>query len=217
MSKLRIPRLTRTEKIVVFSLLALSFIPSAGGVFRVFEMSTGGDSLPPNPRMEANPLPITVHILSSVLFSVIGIFQFLPSLRNQYSKRHRFFGRVFVIASIIAGVTGLWMTNFYEFPRALQGELLYWVRILVGMGMIYFTLRGLMFAVKRQFSSHMAWMIRAYALGQGAGMQAITGIIWSLIGFESEGLSRDLVMTASWCINLIIAELIIVRLRRASF
>lgn len=216
MLSFKIPRLTKTELIIVITLVILSFVPSAGGIFRVLEMSVGGDTLPPSPRMEANPLPIIVHILSSVLFALIGIFQFLPSLRRNYPKRHKFFGRVFVVCSIIAGLSGLWMAYFYEIPKALQGDLLFGVRILVGVGMISFTLFGLSSALRKDFSSHLVWMIRAYALGQGAGMQVITGLIWSSLGFDSEGLSRDIVMSASWGINLIIAELIIARIRRST-
>src|SRR5688572_18637057 len=54
-----------------------------------------------------------------------------------------------------------------------------------------------------------AFMIRAYALGQGAGTQVLVLLPWMLLSGESGGLTRDLLMTLSWAINIVVAESII--------
>jgi hypothetical protein len=52
-------------------------------------------------------------------------------------------------------------------------------------------------------------MIPAYALGQGAGTQVLVLLPWMLIAGESGGLTRDLLMTLSWAINMVVAGAII--------
>ena len=52
-------------------------------------------------------------------------------------------------------------------------------------------------------------MIRAYALGQGAGTQVLITIPWLLTVGEPTGLTRDILMTVAWVLNIIIAERVI--------
>jgi hypothetical protein len=54
-------------------------------------------------------------------------------------------------------------------------------------------------------------MIRAYAIGQGAGTQVIISIPWLLLAGEPTGLTRDLLMTLAWVINIVVAEKIILK------
>lgn len=205
-------RLKKNEWLIIIGLLLLSFVPSAGGTFRIIEMNMDSSFLPENLRFEEAPLPFSFHIISSVLFCILGIFQFPPTIRRVYPRWHRFSGRVFVLAGILASITGLWMTHFYNFSQQLQGDLLYMVRIIVGLSLIASILWSVSCAIKKDFISHKAWMIRAYALGQGAGMQVLTGISWSIFAQQdATGFIRDLIMIASWVINLIIAEYIIHR------
>jgi hypothetical protein len=69
---------------------------------------------------------------------------------------------------------------------------------------------GLAFRAVRQwdFDQHRAWMIRAYAIGIGAGTQVFTHLPWLFLGQPDE-LGRAVSMGAGWVINLIIAEWII--------
>lgn len=50
-----------------------------------------------------------------------------------------------------------------------------------------------------------------YALGQGAGTQAIVLLPWMLSTGESGGWTRDVLMTLAWAINIVVAELLIRR------
>jgi hypothetical protein len=67
----------------------------------------------------------------------------------------------------------------------------------------------------RDIQRHEEWMIRAYALGQGAGTQALILLPWMLISGEAVGLTRDLLMSAAWVLNWAVAAWII-RLRTAT-
>jgi len=101
------------------------------------------------------------------------------------------------------------MTHYYSFPDYLQGDLLYAIRIFVALSMTAFIFLGLSAVFKKRIAQHQAWMIRAYALGQGAGTQVFISIPWLLTIGEPNGLSRDILMTTAWMVNIFVAEWVI--------
>ena len=81
--------------------------------------------------------------------------------------------------------------------------------------MVLFLGLGVTTILKRDFRSHGAWMIRAYALGLGAGTQAFTHLPWLLFPSIRGELARTLCMAAGWAINIAVAEWVIARAARA--
>ena len=209
-------RLKKFEWTILVGLLFLSLVPCVGGLFRIVELAGGLEVMPENPRVRSAPVPVIIHLLGSIPFCVLGIFQFLPSIRSAYPKWHRRSGRLIVVAGLLAAISGLWMTQFYEFPKGLQGPLLYWVRLFVGFGMITALALGLSAVFKKRITEHRAWMLRAYAFGQGAGTQVFVTIPWLLTVGEPAGVTRDILMTLAWVINLCVAQAAISRSRRAA-
>jgi hypothetical protein len=122
---------------------------------------------------------------------------------------------VLALCGLLAGVTGLWMTAFYPIPSGLQGPVLYCVRLAVGSAMVVAILIAWRSILRRDVPRHEAFMIRAYALGQGAGTQVLVLGPWMILTHESRGLTRDLLMALAWAINVAAAELIIWSRRRA--
>lgn len=206
-------KLHKSEWIILIVLLALSFVPCIGGIFRLIqlELNTALEIIPENPRALSSPIPVEIHIISSVLYCILGAFQFLPNVRRNYTKWHQLSGRLLVCAGILAALSGLWMTHFYSFPESLQGNLLYVVRIIVGFSMVMCIFLGVSSVLKRRIELHQAWMIRGYALGQGAGTQVMITIPGMLTVGEPIGFERDVLMSTAWVINLVVAELIIRR------
>ena len=102
------------------------------------------------------------------------------------------------------------MTHFYSFPMSLQGNLLYWARIILGFLMIGFIVWSVIAVRSRNLTQHSTYMLRAYAIGQGASTQTFIGIGW-MIFFETEmtGPLRDATMVFAWALNLLIAEVLI--------
>jgi hypothetical protein len=62
---------------------------------------------------------------------------------------------------------------------------------------------------RRNFRQHGAWMMRAYAIGLGAGTQALTHLPWFLFFGTPDEFTRAMLMGAGWVINLVVAEWII--------
>jgi len=205
--------LRRSEWVLLAFILIYSFVPTVGGLIRVLELAGGPAIAPPNPRALADPLPITAHILTSFVFCLAGAIQFLPGIRRRNPASHRINGRVVAIAGCMSAATGLWMTHVYTFPAGLQGSLLYWVRMGLGSAMILLIVWAVIAIRSRDRVRHIASMLRAYAIGQGASTQTVMGIAWiAFAGSEASGSMRDVIMISAWILNLAVAEVLIRRL-----
>ena len=124
---------------------------------------------------------MVVHVLGAALYALFGAFQFSARLRRRHLNWHRRSGRILVGAGLAVAGSGLWMTLFYA--GAPGGDLLWAIRLLVGSVMAASIVLGFAAIRRRDIPAHRAWMIRAYALGLGAGTQAFTeGIGEALIG-----------------------------------
>ena len=109
-------------------------------------------------------------------------------------------------AGLITAISGLWMTLFYPLPEALQGPLLYVVRLLVAAGIAISIVLAWNTVRRKNIPAHRAWMMRAYALGQGAGTQALILLPYMLLVGQPNQITRDVLMTAAWVINLVFVE-----------
>jgi hypothetical protein len=207
-------RLTKADWTIPVLLLMLSIVPVLGGVMRLTSLSGGAAVPPDSARFVAAPVPIIIHIIGATLYSCLGAFQFSAGFRRRWPGFHRRAGRVLAVCGLLAGVTGLWMAAFYPIPTSLQGPFLRVVRLVVGSAMVASIVTGWRSILRRDVARHEAFMIRAYALGQGAGTQALLLGPWMLITGQSGGPTRDLLMTLTWAINLVVAEAII-RARRS--
>jgi hypothetical protein len=119
-------------------------------------------------------------------------------------------GRVLTVFGIVAGISGVWMTLTY--PR-VEGddELLFWFRLVFGSLWVVCMILGFTAIRRKDVLQHRAWMMRGYAIGAGAGSQALVHIPWILLLGKPGDLARALLLGAGWAINLAVAEWIIRR------
>jgi uncharacterized membrane protein len=190
------------------ALIALTVIPVIAGSLRLLEIAGGPVLLPTNPRINASPTPVVVHVVAVTLFALLGAFQFSTRLRRRHLNWHRRSGRLLVVAGLAVAGSGLWMTLFY--PGAPGGTLLWAVRLLVGSAMAASIVLAFTAIRRRDIPTHRAWMIRAYALAAGAGTQLFTQGI-SEATFGTGDLPKALSMSSGWLINIAVAEWIIRR------
>lgn len=202
---------TRPSWLVPAGLILLSLIPVVAGAARLTELTGGAAVTERNARFFDSPVPVVIHILTVTVYSLLGAFQFVPSLRRR--RWHRIAGQVLVPAGLLAALSGLWMAVFYTLPPS-DGQLLLILRLVFGTGMALSLVLGIYWAVRRNFVRHGAWMTRAYAIALGAGTQAVTLIIPELLKSPPDVTWRAILMGAAWVINLAAAEYFIRRRHR---
>ena len=215
--KMKAPSRKRSWVWLVIGLILLSAIPLAGGTFRLNQLASGAEITPENARFFASPLPVVLHIVGAGIYALLGAFQFVSRLWQRGVGWHRWVGRVLLVpCGLIAGLSGIWMTLFYPGTNSTDGVgalLLYALRLLFGSGMVFSIIFGFIAIRRGDMIRHRAWMTRAYAIGLGAGTQALTGMVGELtIGTPNE-LENALLMGAAWVINLAVAEWAIRRRR----
>ena len=203
-----VPPADRASWAVPAALVALSLIPVIAGSLRVLEIVGGPHILPVNPRIDAVPAPVVVHIIAAAVFALVGSLQFSARLRRARPNWHRRSGRVLVAAGALVAFSGLWMTLFY--PGAPGGDLLWAVRLLVGSSMAACIVLGVTAIRRHDISAHRAWMIRAYALAVAAGTQTFTQGVGEAL-FGTGELSTAISISSGWVINAAVAEWVIGR------
>lgn len=196
---------SKADRMIPAALIALSLVPSIAGTLLVMGLAGGGPITPENARFVAAPLPIVLHILAVVPFSILGALQFAPAFRRRRPEWHRAAGRVLAPLGLVAALTGLWMTLFYQVPEIDRGAV-YVLRLGFGSAMTVSIALALDAVRRRDFKAHGAWMTRGYAIGLGAGTQVLTHLPWIILVGEMGEVSRPVAMGAAWFINLGIAE-----------
>lgn len=210
----------RSSRLPVVLILLLMAIPLLAGGYRLVTLLVGADITPENVRFFASPLPVVLHIVGAAVYIVLGAFQFVPGIRRRNPAWHRRAGRVVIVSGLVAALSALWMTQFYALP-ASDGALLHAFRLVFGIGMIGSIVLAFLAIRRREIGRHRAWMMRGYAIGLGAGTQAMLLLFGELVFGKPDVLARALLMGAAWTLNLAVAEWIIrgrpmlpIRLRR---
>lgn len=191
------------------ALLVLSLVPVLAGIFRVIQLLGGPELIPADHRFAGFPLPLVVHLVGATMYAVVGAFQFVPRFRRNHSGWHRGAGRVLAVAGLLVAGSALWMTLFYA-EKPGTGALLYVLRLVFASAMAACLILGITMIRRGDVAGHRAWMIRAYAIGIAAGMQAITGGIGEAL-FGTGAVQGDLAKASAWVINLAVAEWVIQR------
>ena len=201
---------TRQDWMVPAGLVLLSLVPAVAGTARLAELASGAEVTAANARFFAMPLPVVLHILAVIPYSIVGAFLFSPALRRRHRGWHRAAGRVLVLCGLVAALTGLWMAHFYPWPEG-DGLGVYGLRLVFGSAMALSIGLAVDAIRRRDFVAHGAWMIRAYAIGLGAGTQVLTHLPWFLLVGRPGELGRTVLMGAGWVINVLVAEWVIRR------
>lgn len=204
-------RRAHADWLVPTGLILLSLVPAIGGITRLHDLASAAEITARNARFHAAPLPVAIHVVAALLYSILGALQFSPGFRRRHRTWHRVAGGVLIPAGLLVAVSGLWMTLTYPWPAG-DGVLVYLERLVFGSAMLVALALGIESIRRRRFVAHGDWMIRAYAIGLGAGTQVLTHLPWFLLvkGWPGE-LPRAVMMGSAWVINMVVAEWVIRR------
>ena len=115
-------------------------------------------------RYYAIPYWTLVHCTSGVLFMVLGPLQFIAASRNRFPQFHRWCGRIFFAASLVAVVSALLFVPLLPVFGSLSTR----VGVVVASGFFLLALfKGYTSVRRHQYALHREWMIRAFAIGLG--------------------------------------------------
>jgi len=201
---------SRGTWLIPTGLILLTLIPIVSGSFRLTQLAGGPELIPQAARFTGSPVPVVLHIVSAIPFSVIGAFQFLPALRRGRRSWHKMAGRVLIPAGFVLALAGLWMATVYPHPVG-DGPALLVLRLIFGGYMVVSLSLAVAALIRHDYVAHGAWMTRAYALGVAAGTQALALIPGSIMFGSKNEASRAVAMGAAWVINLAVAEFVIWR------
>lgn len=151
-----------------------------------------------------------VHVYTSLLVLPAAVTQFSPIFRKKLPKVHRWGGWLYSgIVLLLAGPSGL-IIGIYA-NGGLPSQIAF-----VSLGVLWLFFTGMAFwKIKtHDFLSHRNWMIRSFALA----MSAITLRAWKYVlvaAFHPRPMDVYMVVAwLGWTLNLVIAEIIILRLNR---
>lgn len=185
--------------------LAGSLLIALASVRYLFPGAPGGA-----PAIMANAFTkygaLTVHAGFAIVALMIGPFQFLRSLRARRPGLHRWMGRTYVLACLVAGAAGLVLAfGATTGPVSTAGF------GLLAVLWLFTTTKAWTSAMNRRFDEHRRWMIRSFALT----FAAVTLRLYLPFAFFSPLGYDDTYRAISflcWVPNLVFAE-VFVRVR----
>ena len=123
------------------------------------------------------PILTLIHIIPGVLFLLLGPLQFSATIRARRLRWHRWSGRVYLICSLIIGVSALVMSLAMPAiggPTQAVATTLFALLFLLALGKAYWSV------LHRQIAQHREWMIRAFAIGLAvATIRPIIGLFFA--------------------------------------
>lgn len=151
-------------------------------------------------HIENRPLAFLLHISLAPLALLVGCLQLLPWLQAKLPGLHRWTGRIYGIAVLIAGISGLVVALGAEGGVVAS----------IGFGVLavtwlYVTTRGIVHAMAHEVVEHRRWMIRSFALTFAGVTLRLQLPGFFLAGLEYAEASIFVAWTC-WVPNLVIAE-----------
>ena len=145
------------------------------------------------------------HIMFGGIALIAGFSQFFPKLRRKQLGLHRSLGKVYVIAVMLSGISGLYIAF-----HATGG----WMAIigfaLLAILWLFFTIKAYQTIKQKNIIAHQKWMIRSYALCFGAVTLRIYLPLSMALGIDFM-VAYPIIAWLAWVPNLLIAEQFIVR------
>jgi uncharacterized membrane protein len=159
-------------------------------------------------RLVAMPLAVYGHVVGGAVALIIGAFQVNALLRQRSLARHRWLGRIYVTAVLIAAPSGLVLATVSEGGWiAHAGFGLLAVLWFATTAMAYGQIRA------RNIVAHRQWMMRSYALTLAAVTLRLYLPTALIAGVPFEP-AYQAISWLCWVPNLIVAEWLIQRTAR---
>jgi len=149
------------------------------------------------------------HILLGGIALLTGWSQFNQRLRNRYLSIHRSLGKIYVIACILSGSAGLYL-SFYA-TGGLVASLGFGG---LAIAWLISTLKAFLSIRNKEIDKHQQWMIRSYALTFAAVTLRIYLPLSQIVQIEFIAAYR-VIAWLCWVPNLLVAEWMVSQLKHS--
>ncbi len=196
---------------ILFGLYILAFYV---GALSTGEMNNWNAMLPSvyEPDAPLATAGIGLHFIAGAIILILGCIQLLSPIRDHLPTLHRWIGRIYVIATMLAGIGGL---TFIALKGTIGGTVMNIGFSLYGILVIGAATQTLRYARGRQLEAHRAMAIRLFALAIGSWLYRMDYGFWKVLT-DNLGHTQDFqgpfdrIMVFFFYIpNLIVAEVLI--------
>lgn len=162
-------------------------------------------------HLDARKAVFTLHVSFAPLALGIGALQFFHGIRRRKPIVHRWLGRAYAVAVLIAGLAGLALAlGSLDRPIAAAGF------GMLSVIWLFVTFRGVQLARAGRFGEHRKWMIRSFALTFAAvTLRLQLPVLIAALGMDYVEASAILGWSC-WVPNLLVAEWLLLRLPGSS-
>lgn len=143
-----------------------------------------------------------IHLVTGIIIYLFGPLQFVPRIRRQWPRIHKWSGYIFFVTVIAAGITGIFMGFLFPVGKTSETS----SSLLFSIIMIYCAIRAIVMILNKNVELHRQWMIRSYMIAIGpATMHAIIPLFIQL-GGKDIGEALSLSLWIGFTLQLIMAE-----------
>jgi hypothetical protein len=164
------------------------------------------------PHMPFATSGIGIHFVGGTILLLLGPLQFVRVIRDRAPAVHRWIGRLYATAALLAGIGGL---AFIALKGTIGGTPMNIGFALYGALMVLAAIMTPLYAWRRQYVAHRAWAIRLFALVIGSWLFRMDYGLWTPLTHHLGHTANfdgpfDVFMDFFFFVpNLIVAEIII--------
>lgn len=149
-----------------------------------------------------------IHVFSSILIIISGLFQFSKTILNKYTRIHRISGFVYLVTTLlISGPAALVMSFYANGGYPAQTSF-----VLLSILWLGSTFLGYYYLRKKEYEKHGKWMVRSYALTLSAVSLRLYSYLFNVFQLTLNPVDLYILLSwASWIPNLLVAEILIKR------
>jgi hypothetical protein len=131
------------------------------------------------PHSPAATSALGLHFLAGGVILILGCIQLIGRVRTRLPALHRWLGRIYVSAALLAGLGGL---TFILVVGTIGGRIMDVGFGLYGALMVLAAVQTYRYARARSLSLHRAWALRLFALAIGSWLYRMDYGFWLLLG-----------------------------------
>ncbi len=153
---------------------------------------------------ETGNLAFAVHVMVAIAVTLGGMLQFLPRIRAKAISFHRWTGRIFMLGSLAAAVSGFYMIWF-------RGPIDDWTNAIAislnGVLIVAFMFLALWNVLAKNIDAHRRWAMRLFMVANGVFFLRLIVSAWLVIMQKSPGALSHAFEFASYLAPLAVLEL----------